>query len=354
MLPAALRGVARQIVVLLAVFVVAISTQPIRAEEPHAGFLVLEERIQKQADLLQEQQQAIRQQQDELQSLRAIIDQPAAPVAVRVERSPLTSGYDKGFFIRRPPDPSQPDAEPFLMKINSRMQFRHTLLDSDGPGPDENDFEFERLRLVFSGHVWIKDLTYFFQFDADSDQTETVDMLDYYFAYDLGESLGIDRGAAAIRVGKWKMPFNRARAEPGFKLQLVDRSLASVFFDINRSPGVGLFLKNDFAGRPVQTQLALHNGFKTGGFRPVRTAQLDRNFAVSGRLISDVVGEWGKDGEYDLTPHDCPAIRVGAGFAWTQIDNEGLREFQRQRVVDSGATLASLLPAGVSEYDVAF
>lgn len=307
----------------------------------------LRDQLSAQATLLQQQQQVLETQQSELNSLRGLFENGSSKEQFR-------SGYDKGFFVQSIPDASDSGPVPFRLKFNSWMQLRHSVFDSHGSTADQHDVEFERLRLVFSGHVWSPELKYFIQLDADSDQNESVDMLDYHITYDLAKIFDVAPGNILIRAGKWKMPFNRARAESGWKMQLVDRSLASSFFDINRSLGVGLIVKNEVSGRPVETRVALHNGFKTGAFQPVRAGELDKNIAVSGRMFSDIVGEWEKDGESDLNPHQYPAIRIGGGFAWTQVDNEGLREFRRQRVVDTGAILASLLPASVTAYDIAF
>jgi len=105
-----------------------------------------------------------------------------------------------------------------------------------------------------------------------------------------------------LRLGQWKLPFNRARAESGWKLAFTDRAVASVFFDINRSRAIALYDEFGMLGRTVQWESALSNGFKTGGFLPVRR-DLDPNFGVSGRLWSDWIGEWGTDGESDLSYH---------------------------------------------------
>ena len=260
-------------------------------------------------------------------------------------------GYDNGFVIESPPGfKMQGQGFPYSMRINSRFQFRHTAFDSDGPNPDQNDFEFERLRLVFSGHVYTPELKYFFQFDGDNDEAARADFLDYFIRYDLGKHcFGWESGCLGIQVGQWKVPFNRSRAESGYKLQFTDRATANVFFDINRSVGLGLY--GAIPATKWTWELALHNGFGNQGFLASRNFELDTNFAVSGRAQADLIGEWGKDGEPDLNPHEAPAFRVGMGFATTRIDS-GLREFSRLRVVDSGRLLSLLVPASTESYDV--
>lgn len=268
----------------------------------------------------------------------------------------LQFGYDNGFVIASPDglDIGTGDV-PFAMRINSWVQMRHTLFDSDGPNPDENDFEFERVRLTFGGHAYTPDLEYYLQLDGDGDQGEVIDLLDYYFHYDVGhDAFGWRQGRLALRVGKWKLPYNRTRHEAGWQLEFTDRSMASVFFDINRSQGLGLFGTVDPFGTTVNYEAAVFNGFETEGFASNRGGDLDRNLGCSARVYSDLIGDWGKDGEPDLSGHANPAVRVGSGFAYNRVDAEGPREFTRQRVVDSGATLASILPPGVTAYDIFF
>ncbi len=263
---------------------------------------------------------------------------------------PLQAVYDRGFVLR----PVDADQTPFEMKINSWLQLRHSVFDSDGPTPDQNDFEFERARLVFSGFALKRELKYFIQIDADDNQTQRLDLLDYFLSYDVGhDQFGLDAGTIGIRAGRWKVPFNRTRYTSGLNLQFADRSLASVFFDIDRSVGASLYGQADGPLAPVNWELALINGVRTNGTRPNRVGNLDRNLGVSGRVFSDVLGEWGSDFESDLNWHEELAVRLGAGFAFSREDIlEGPVEASRQRVVDSGATLASVLPMGASAYNV--
>lgn len=273
------------------------------------------------------------------------------------EQSPMrqpTMGYQNGFLITSPAGEGKEAGAAFTLRINSWMQFRHTAFDSHTSNPSQNDLEFERLRLQFQGNAYSPDIRYFIQFDGDSDQGGVSDWLDYYVTADVGHAAGCDAGVLGFKVGKWKLPFNRARAESGWKLQFSDRAVASVFFDINRSQAVALYGSFGLLGRTVHWESAISNGFKTGSARTFRSGEFDRNLAYSGRVWSDWIGQWGSDGEADVSYHEDLAMRVGAGFAHTQVEREGAREFALQRVVDSGQTLESLLPASANAYDVSF
>ena len=240
---------------------------------------------------------------------------------------------------------------PLSLKFNSWFQLRHSYFDSNGINPNENNFEFERLRLIFAGYAYSTDLNYFIQLDGDSDQSAQVDLLDYYIRYDVGHDLNwFDDGKLGVRLGQWKMPFNRARAESGTKLQFADRSMASVFFDLNRSVGIGLYGRSSDLVPGLQWEVALHNGFQNSGMQPGRRGQLDRNPGISGRVEMRAIGEWGSDGEPDLNQHRNPAFKVGAGFAFTRVHADGASEFDRFRAVDSGDTISSILPPGANAY----
>lgn len=177
--------------------------------------------------------------------------------------------------------------------------------------------------------------------------------MDSYLTHDLGEELfGWQPESFGLKAGKWKIPFSRSRAESGRRLQFADRSSSNIFFDLNRSLGVGLYGRVDTPS-PIHFETAVFNGFLTGSVSTSRTAGLDDNIAWSGRIYSDLLGEFGNDGEPDLSWHEPLALRVGAAAARTRIERTGSTEFLRQRVVDSGQTLASLLPTTVDAYDVA-
>ena len=268
----------------------------------------------------------------------------------------LKFGYDNGFVIASPDGLSLDTGKsPFLMRFGSWGHFRHANFNSAGPNPDLNQLEWERIRLVIDGHAFTPDFKYFFQYDADSDAGETVDLLDYYVTYDIGhDACRFDRGKLAMRFGKWKIPFARSREESGTRLEFADRSIAGSFFDFNRSIGIGLLGNVETCCLPVNWEVALTNGINTGGFRTGRAnGELDRNFAVSGRFTSVINGDYGSDGEPDLNFRHVPAWRVGTGFAFSRVNRtDGMREFSRMRVVDSGATIDSLLPAAVAEYDI--
>lgn len=281
-------------------------------------------------------------------------DKIVSPVSAVAQQNLMQEyyvNYDRGLVFR----PYDPQKNPFELKFNSWLQLRHTYFDSDGPNRDENDIDFERLRILFSGIAITRDLKYFIQIDMDDDQVQRLDALDYYITFDFGRHFFDQKpGSLAVRAGRWKIPFNRSRYTSGLKLQFADRSIAGVFFDIDRSVGVSLLGREMINEAPINWEVAVVNGIRTNGLRTARAGDLDRNLALTGRVFSDVIGTYGNDGEPDLSFHEELAVRIGGGFAFSRIDGgEGPAEFSRQRVVDSGATIDAITPAGTDRYTMA-
>ena len=78
---------------------------------------------------------------------------------------------------------------------------------------------------------------------------------------------------------------------------------------------------------------------------------MDNNLAFVSKTYWDLVGEWGEDGEPDLSYHCCPAVRIGTSLGIQRTDRlHGLGEAQQPRVADTGKRLNDLLPKGVTEW----
>ncbi|MDB4534426.1 OprO/OprP family phosphate-selective porin [Vicingaceae bacterium] len=268
-------------------------------------------------------------------------------------------GYDSGFVIASDKEQNLNYSDfPFQMRINGWGQLRHTILDSDHPNPltnpDVNQFQLKRARLVFSGSVFTEDFSYFLQLDGRSSSGDQTRLLDYFLTYDFGHHLwGYDKGTIGFRTGKYKMPFTMARDLSGRELEFSDRSMASIYFDVNRSLAWGLYGQSNRLRKPIHWETAIFNGLVTGGAETGSSGDLDNNFAYSGRVHCYPNGEWGKGELADLDYHQCLATRLGFASAFTTNERFGATEFGSVRVVDTGQRLSSILPNSVSAYDVA-
>ncbi len=266
-------------------------------------------------------------------------------------------GYDRGFVIANDEqiDLEVEDAQ-FLMKINGWGQLRHTRLESDSSNRDLNQFQLKRGRLIFSGHAFTSDFTYFVQMDGRSSSGDNLRLLDYFMTYDLGHHLWCwEKGVFAFKTGKYKMPFTMARYMTGRELEFTDRSMASTYFDVNRSLSWGLYGKLNHRRTPLHWETAIFNGLVTGGAETGSSGTLDNNFAYSARLFAQPSGDWSSGSLADFEWHQRIATRIGIGFASSTIDENGETEFESARVVDSGRRLSdllALLPTTVDEYSV--
>ncbi|MEM9660054.1 MAG: hypothetical protein AAF961_16955, partial [Planctomycetota bacterium] len=213
-----------------------------RADEPEVDYL-LTERLQ--SDAFQEITPPSASGHD---PPSLISDDQIAPAsyAQRPSRSPafmgpVRAGYDNGFVIAstRPLELDADDA-PYLLRLNGWAQLRHTHLASEGPNPSVNQIQLKRARLIFSGHAFTPDFAYFAQLDGRSTSGDDIRLLDYFLTYDLGHhSLGLERSALEFKTGRYKIPFTMARYLSGREFEFTDRSVASMYFDANRSLGWG-------------------------------------------------------------------------------------------------------------------
>ncbi len=268
--------------------------------------------------------------------------------------SDIRVGYDGGFVVASERERGLDLGDlPYRLRVNGWGQLRLTRFDSANTALDLNQFQLVRGRLVLSGSALSPDLDYFVQLDGRSSSGDTIRLLDYFMDFDLGRHRwGWDEGTLGLHVGRYKMPFTLARFLSAREFEFTDRSVASTFFDVNRSLGAGAFGKLTGGRVPIYWEAAIFNGFVTGGAQSGSAGNLDNNFAVSGRLLAFPTGEWGEGGLADFEWHPQLATRCGLGLAATTIDRNGPTEFDSIRVVDSGAALASILPADVDSYRV--
>ena len=109
-------------------------------------------------------------------------------------------GYDKGFVIASQRDLDLETSDfPFRMQINGWGQLRYTVSDVAPPNTDLNQFQLQRGRIVFTGHAFNSDVSYFVQLDGRSSSGDNIRLLDYYLSYDIGhDQFGLDEGHAWV------------------------------------------------------------------------------------------------------------------------------------------------------------
>jgi hypothetical protein len=118
--------------------------------------------------------------------------------------------------------------------IEWRAQLRFTERDFDdpiAPNPEVKigDFVVSRARFKLGGHAYRPWLSYYFEYDFPRSA-----LLDLRFTLQASDEL-------RLRVGQWKIPYNRERVDSSGKQQFAERSIVTPWFTLDRQQGAALF-----------------------------------------------------------------------------------------------------------------
>lgn len=261
--------------------------------------------------------------------------------------------YDKGFVVR----PYDTEKYPFDLKFNGRIQFRHhgfardvdTWQDNAGVVRNvrnRNAFDIERARLYLRGTVLDPRVSFFLHLDGDSDGGHLVDFFDYWWGYQVTDSM-------QIQMGKRKVPGSRQWLLGAFDSMFVDRALVTDFFRPDRT--LGIWAMGD-VGERMHYQLMIGNGYRTAN---LPLSQQNDQFAFAATQWVDLGEEAFGTTLADFECHSTPAARIGHSFTTSsQMDNNNgipLDEADFVRLTD-GTVLTdpnALAPGTrVSEFDI--
>jgi len=173
-----------------------------------------------------------------------------------------------------------------------RAQMRYTNPFSGDPrqlssfdSPDQSTFENRRLRMKIGGHGYRPWLKYYFEVDLqpsrdtdDSSSSASARVIDWRIdvaKWDWG----------GIRVGQWKIDYNRERVDSSGRQQFVERSIANRVFTVDRQVGVQL---RGHAFENTRSDLRWYLGAFTGEGRGVRNT--DDNLMYVGRVQWNFLG----------------------------------------------------------------
>ena len=114
------------------------------------------------------------------------------------------------------------------LKFGVQLQPQYQLVSIEGHGKTST-FQLRRARLFFSGNALTEGLTYMVQFEAVGGRNTNAspgvaftgpNLRDAYINYDFGH--GIE-----VKVGQFKVPYEREELIHDYDLQFVDRSLTT-------------------------------------------------------------------------------------------------------------------------------
>lgn len=192
-----------------------------------------------------------------------------------------------GFF----PAPAASQDDPVTIDFGMYVQPRYTH-DVPEEGDSEGNFAVRRARLIVSGEAFGA-VTYRLM----GDFARAPMLLDGWVAADLGAGV-------TLTGGQGKIPFGRQWLTSSSRFQFVDRSIAALRFNPDRSPGVwvGGFLGGDM----LEYSAGVFNG------DGVNTANVNGDIAEVARLV------WTPFGAYPLAESaldfpEEPTLALGAG-----------------------------------------
>ena len=150
---------------------------------------------------------------------------------------------------------------------------------------DELTAEGRRLRMKIGGHGYKPWLKYYFEVDLQptrssgkSSSNASARVIDWRIDVAKSKAFG-------IRVGQWKIDYNRERVDSSGRQQFVERSIVNRTFTVDRQMGLG------FRGRLFEgtgADLRYYAGAFTGGGRGVSND--DNNLMYIGRLQWNFMG----------------------------------------------------------------
>lgn len=198
-----------------------------------------------------------------------------------------------------------------------RFQFRLTWPTRSDPrqvsdfrGTEQVTFQARRLRMKIGGHGYRPWLKYYFELDLqptrdadDSSSKSSTRVIDYRIDVAKYEQIG-------LRVGQWKIDYNRERVDSSGRQEFVERSIVNRIFTIDRQMGVSL-RGHLFKGTPGDLRYAF--GVFTGEGRGV--ANDDNNMMYTGRIQWNFLGRDLKLRQTDVERTKKPTASLAFGAA---------------------------------------
>ncbi|VAX31650.1 hypothetical protein MNBD_NITROSPIRAE01-1984 [hydrothermal vent metagenome] len=228
-----------------------------------------------------------------------------------IEQDGIKVGYDKGFVLNV--------KDQFQMKFGAWIQFQHAYIDDEN-GPNSSTFKLAKGRLRWSGYMYSPQFGYVIQLEvADpnnpknngSKETALKD-----FAIDIKHYENV-----RVRIGQFKVPFNRQQMAFFGDLQFVDTSLASKAFNANQNNArdIGLMMSGAHNDGKLQYFVGLFNGNGINKEDDNDTSQ----YLTVGRIVFNPLGEMSIS-ESDVANTENPLFSVGAAYAYDAGNNEGV------------------------------
>ena len=272
------------------------------------------------ADILYEKGQLTK---EEWIKAKADSEQAVAEEAKKRDQEfPISMRYKDGF------DFQTRDGK-FEMLIQNRLQFRYSYdQESDTftnaaatafNDKDTSSFRIRRARIKVGGHGFVPWLKYYTEYDWVSNT-----MLDYRL--DIAKFKW-----ATLRVGQWKIDYNRERVDSSGNQQFVERSIVNSLFTLDRQIGIRLG-GHLFEGTPGY--LIYNIGVFTGtGIN--QTHNDDKNMLYMGRIQWNFLGRDVPFSQSDTEYTDLPIGSIAFAGAHNRTDRLTFPTTSRAATIDA-------------------
>jgi len=196
----------------------------------------------------------------------------------------------------------------WALNTHLRGQLRLTLSGSDdGPVPT---FALHRARVTWSGHLVNEDIAYKVQLGVSPKDLGTKDgtvttspVMDWLVDFRRFD-------AANVRLGQYKVPYNREHLISSSALSLVDRSLTHGEFTLDRDLGFDVHASELWDGKA-----RYHAGVFAGEGRNTNTAS-DWGFLYVARVEVSPLGRFEDTKQADFARSADPRLALGAAVAF--------------------------------------
>ena len=189
--------------------------------------------------------------------------------------------YDKGLVVNT-------DDNNYSMKLNARFQgmFLYTDLSNRDP---RSTFLMRRARILTSGNFYAPWLTYSTQITFEG---STAAMRDAYIEASYYKWM-------SPMIGQYKVPFDREFLDGGFNLQLINRSIASVEYSLQRDIGLQI------SGKGIMDRFDYNVGIFNGS--GANKLNVDNDYMYVGRIVWS---PFGGSYPYSESAHDNPSCHI--------------------------------------------
>jgi phosphate-selective porin OprO and OprP len=258
---------------------------------------------------------------------RNVPTSPAASAPIPLEASPTHAGVTPGEGIRWTTDDGR-----FSLGLGLLAQVLHTVAYDVDARETAQSLELRRARVRFEGHAFGPHNRYFVHLafsprdlGIEGGRPTHTPIFDWYLDFDHIPDL-------VLRVGQYRVPWNRQRRVPVARLLMIDRAMANFEFTLDRD--VGLSLRSpDFMGWGwLRYEAGVFIGEGRDAFAPDGAGML-----YAGRVELLPLGMFTDYDEVDRERSRRPRLGLGGGYAFL-AEGKGNRGILGPPPSDGGTT----------------